>query len=95
MLVISEHLIGGCGPPEDQRTQTDGMALLLIPEGGLHSSRDSFQCLHFIIEILSLPKIPVLHKRCIGFTDNRFITHPSQNKFSQSTATAGNHLTRK
>lgn len=41
MLVISEHLDAGSGPPKDQRTKTDGMALLLIPEGGLHSSIDS------------------------------------------------------
>lgn len=48
MLVISEHLDAGSGPPKDQRTKTDGMALLLIREGGLHSSIDSSLRLHFI-----------------------------------------------
>lgn len=60
MLVISEPLKGGCGPPKDQRTKTDGMALLLIPEGGLHSSYRFYSvCTFFIIKILSLPKNPV------------------------------------
>lgn len=37
-MLISKHLNAVCSPPKDQRTKTDGMTLLLIPEGGLHSS---------------------------------------------------------
>lgn len=94
-VVTSKHLNAGCGPPKDQRTKTDGMALLLIPEGGLHSSTDSLQCLHFYQD--TQPSQSPVYKRCIGITDKRFITHPTHKHIytTVSSATPGHHLTLK
>lgn len=77
MLVISEHLDAGSGPPKDQRTKTDGMALLLIPEGGLHSSIDSLVTTLYLLSRYSA-FLKSSFTQMVHWHHKRFITPNSQ-----------------